>query len=102
MEIGTFLLMLVLAYATGVLWYDLLPGKLPERVWRVAAYPFLGIYAAHALLAPVLAFDPSFGGIHLISSLVGSLVGVIVDWIIMQARHPALILPEPQLERRVA
>ena len=47
MDVGTFLLMLGLAYALGLFWYDLLPGKLPEQLWRVAAYPFLGIFVAH-------------------------------------------------------
>jgi hypothetical protein len=37
MDIGTCLLMLALAYGLGVLWYDLLPARLPARVWRVAA-----------------------------------------------------------------
>ncbi len=97
MDIGTFLLMLVLSYALGVLWYDLLPGKLPERVWRVAAYPFLGIFVAETLLPRVLTFDPTFGGIHLITAFVGSLIAVIVDWVITQARHPSLVLqPEPR------
>ena len=36
MDVGTFLLMLGLSYALGLLWYDLLPGKLPSRsgAWR--------------------------------------------------------------------
>ena len=33
MDIGTLFLMLGLSYGLGLLWYDLLPGKLPERVW---------------------------------------------------------------------
>src|SRR5713101_3736691 len=99
MDIGTVLLMLGLSYGLGVLWYDLLPGKLPERVWRVAAYPFLGIFVAEAVLAPLLSFDPKFGGIHLVSALIGSLVGVIVDWVVNQARHPAMVM---QPERRAA
>jgi len=43
MDIGTFRLMRGLSYALGLLWYDLLPGKLPQPVWRMAAYPLLGI-----------------------------------------------------------
>jgi hypothetical protein len=39
MDVGTFLLMVGLSYGLGLLWYDLLPGKLPEQVWRVAGYP---------------------------------------------------------------
>jgi hypothetical protein len=98
MDIGTLLLMLGVSYGLGLLWYDLLPGKLPERVWRVAAYPFLGIFVAEAVLAPQLSFDPKFGGLSLITVLIGSVVGVIVDWIITQARHPAMVMqPEPRL-----
>jgi hypothetical protein len=97
MDLGTLLLMVGVSYATGVLWYDLLPGRLPERVWRVAAYPFLGIFVAHTLLPAVLPFDPAFGGLRLITTAVGSLVAVIVDWAITQARHPAIVpSPEPR------
>ena len=32
MDIGSLLLMLGLAYGLGVLWYDLLPGQLSDRV----------------------------------------------------------------------
>jgi len=64
MDLGTLFLILGLSYATGLLWYDLLPAKLPERVWRVAAYPFAGIFAAEAVLAPLLSFDPKFGGMQ--------------------------------------
>ena len=49
MDIGTLLLMLGLSYGLGLLWYELFPGKVPQHVWRVAAYPFLGMFAAHAL-----------------------------------------------------
>ena len=98
MDIGTLLLMLGLAYGSGLLWYDLLPGKLPEPVWRVAGYPFLGIFVAEALLPHVLTFDPMFGGIHLITAAIGSLVAVLVDWVITAGRHPALVaMPEPRM-----
>ena len=97
MDVGTFLLMLGLSYALGLLWYDLLPSKLPEQVWRVAGYPFLGIFVAEALLPSLLPFDPRFGNLHLLTVLIGSLVAVIVDWIIRQARHPSLVVtPEPR------
>jgi len=92
MDVGTFLLMLGLSYALGLLWYDLLPGKLPEQVWRVAAYPFLGIFVAEALLPSVLPFDPKFGSLHLLTVLIGSLVSVVVAWAIREARRPSLIL----------
>lgn len=90
MELGTLLLMVGLSYGLGVLWYDLLPASVPDRIWRVAAYPFLGIFAAEALLPPVLTFDPKFGGIHLITVLIGSLVAVIVDWVITAVRRPSM------------
>ena len=86
MDIGTFLLTLGLAYGTGVLWYDLLPAQLPDRVWRVATYPLLGIWVAQALLSPLLANDPVYGGVHLAAAFVRSLVAVIVDWITTAAR----------------
>ena len=97
MDVGTFLLMLGLSYGLGLLWYDLLPGKLPGQAWRVAAYPFLGIFVAEAVLPSVLAFDPKFGNLHLLTVLIGSLVAVVVDWVIREARHPSLVLtPEAQ------
>lgn len=96
MDVGTFLLMLALAYGFGVLWYDLLPGMLPAQVWRVAAYPFLGIFLAESVLPSFLAFDPAFGGLHVLTSAIGSIVAVIVDWAITRARHPATVTrPEP-------
>src|SRR5579859_2266816 len=103
MDIGTFLLTLGLAYGTGVLWYDLLPGQLPDRVWRVVAYPLLGIWVAQALLSPRFPSDPVYGGVHLAAAFVGSLVAVIVDWIITAVRRPAMIwTPERRGEVRAA
>ena len=99
MEIGTFLLMATLSYSLGLLWYDLLPGRLPTHVWRVGAYPFLGIFVAQSFLPGTLMFDPAVGGINVIRAFVGSLAGVIVDWLIMQGRHPAMVV---QPELRVA
>jgi hypothetical protein len=103
MDIGSLLLMLGLAYGFGVLWYDLLPGTLPDRVWRVAAYPLLGMWVAQALLAPRFPGDPDFGGVHLVASIIGSIVAVIVDWIITTARRPSLVpMPEPRHGATVA
>ena len=96
MDVGTLLLMLTLAYAFGVLWYDLLPGLLPAQIWRVAVFPFLGLFLAQSVLPPILTFDPVFGGLHVLTSAIGSLVAVIVDWAITRARHPATVArPEP-------
>jgi hypothetical protein len=98
MDIGTLLLMLSLSYALGLLWYDLLPGKLPEHIWRVAAYPFLGIFVAETLYRSLsFAGDLQFGGLHLITMAIGTLVGVVVDWIITNSRHPEMVAwPEPR------
>ena len=92
MDVGTFLLIVGLSYPLGLLWYDLLPGKLPEQVWRVAAYPFLGIFVGEAVLSTALTFDPKVGGIHLISAIIGSIVAVIVDLLVTQARHPVMAM----------
>jgi hypothetical protein len=46
--------------------------------------------------------DPTFGGIHLVAAAVGSLVAVIVDWIVTGVRQPAVASPEPRLEARAA
>jgi hypothetical protein len=98
LDVGTLFLMLGLSCALGLLWYDLLPGRLPQQVWRVAAYPFLGIFVAEALLPSVLTFDPKFGNIHLLTVLIGTLVAVVVDWIVQQARRPSLVLTtEPRV-----
>jgi len=88
MDVGTLLLMAGLAYGFGLLWYSLIPAQVAGPVWRVLAYPFLGLYVAEAFLAPVLKFDPSFGGIHLISAIIGTIVAVVVDWAIMSVRRP--------------
>src|SRR5258708_10845080 len=95
MDVGTFLLMIGLSYALGLLWYDLLPSKLPEQVWRVAAYPFLGIFVAEALLPSVLPFDPRFGNLHVLTVLIGSLVAVGVGLVIPPPPPPPPVPPPP-------
>ncbi len=87
MDIGTLLFMLAFAYGLGVFWYDLLPGRLSDRTWRVAAYPFALMAFGEALLP----YGPTFGGIHVVTALVAALVGVVIDWIIQTARHPAAV-----------
>ncbi len=87
MDIGTFLFMLAFAYGLGVFWYDLLPGRLSDRTWRVAAYPF----ALMAFGEAFLPYGPTFGGIHVVTALVATLIGVVIDWIIQIARHPAAV-----------
>ncbi len=89
MDLGALLFMVALSYGLGVLWYNLLPGNVPDKVWRVAAYPFIGIYASQTLLGPQMTFDPKMGGIQLLTAAIGSIVAVIVDWIISEVRKPS-------------
>lgn len=87
MDLGTLLLMAAFAYALGIFWYDLLPAKLPEHVWRVAAYPFALMVFGEAFFG---AIDPwKFGGFHPLTAFFASLIGVLVDWAVTQVRHPA-------------
>lgn len=95
MDFGTWLLFASLAYGFGVFWYDLLPARLAERPWRVAAYPFVLMVIGEA----ILPFGPAFAGVHPITALIASFVGVIIDWIVTQARQPQTVT---SLERRAA
>jgi hypothetical protein len=90
MDFGTFLLLVGFSYGIGVFWYDLLPAKLAEKPWRVAAYPFLGIVMAHAMM-PAEYHGPAFASMHVVPALFGSLVGVLVDCLVTGYRHPAAI-----------
>jgi predicted MFS family arabinose efflux permease len=91
MDIGTVLLILLFAYGIGVFWYDLLPGRLSERAWRVAAYPFVAIVLAEALI-PI---GPVIGGLHVVPAVVAALIGVLLDWLVTTLRHPAMVrMPE--------
>src|SRR5207249_11346092 len=100
MELGTFLLLSAFAYGIGIFWYDLLPGKLAERPWRVAAYPFGGIVLAEAMTRADW-LGPAFGGFHVVPLLGGSLFGVVVDWLVTSYRRPAAIVA-PELHARAA
>ena len=62
---------------------------MPDKVWRVAVYPFGGIFVAEALLPSVLTFGARFGGIHLITAPIGSLVAVAVDCAITELPRAA-------------
>jgi hypothetical protein len=86
-QVAAWLFMVAFAYGVGVFWYDLLPGKLPDMAWRVAAYPFVLMVIGEAFV-PV---GPSFLGFHPATAVVAALVGVIIDWIVTVARHPQAI-----------
>ncbi len=96
MDLGTLLFLVAFSYAMGVLWYSLLPGKMPDTAWRVAAYPFL----ASAIAESLFPFGPALGGIHVIVALVASLIGVIVDWIITDLRHYRVVAEPRSAEAR--
>ena len=98
MDFGTFLLLIGFSYGVGVLWYDLLPAKLAEKPWRVAAYPFMGIVVAHAIL-PAAYHGPAFGSMHVVPLFFGSLVAVVVDCMVTSYRHPAAI-SAPEMHAR--
>jgi|SRR5579871_2335956 len=103
MTIGTVIVILGLSYALGVLWYELFNGKLPGPVWRVAAYPFLGIIVAEMLMPSLIAGDARFGGIRLLAAFLGSLAGVVIDLLITRLHHrQVMALPEPLAEHRAA
>ena len=85
MQIATWLFMVAFAYGIGVFWYDLLPGKITNATWRVAAYPLAVMVIAEAIFPNL---GPSFMGFHPITALIAGLVGVVIDWIITAARHP--------------
>ena len=83
--------MIATAYGFGLFWYDLLPGKLPDIPWRVAAYPFAVMVLGEALV-PI---GPAFQAFHPITAIIASLIGVVIDWIITYFRHPqAVATPE--------
>ncbi|MBI2303959.1 MAG: hypothetical protein HYU86_04340 [Chloroflexi bacterium] len=87
MDIGTLLLMVAFAYGLGVLWYDLLPGEVSMKPWRVAAYPFAAMVIAEVLVV----YGPMFGGFHVLSAIGASLIGVLVDWGVNLVRHPKAV-----------
>ena len=95
MEFGTLFLLIGLSYGLGVFWYDLLPAKLAEKPWRVAAYPLLGIVIGHAMF-PAEYMGFAFGGLHVMPLVFGSMLGVVVDWMVTTYRHPAAI-PAPEM-----
>jgi hypothetical protein len=98
MDFGTLLLLFGFSYGIGVFWYDLLPAKLAEKPWRVAAYPFMGIVLAHALM-PAEYHGPAYGSLHVVPALFGSLVAVVVDCLVTSYRHPAAIVA-PEVHAR--
>jgi hypothetical protein len=94
MQVATWLFMVAFAYGLAVFWYDLLPGHLPDRTWRVAAYPFALMVIGEAFV-PV---GPGFLGFHPATAIVAALIGVIIDWIVTTARRPHMVeAPEPHI-----
>lgn len=96
MPVATWLTLVTFAYGIGLFWYDLLPGKLPDMPWRVAAYPFVLMVIGEAFLG----VGPMFMGFHVGTAVIAGLVGVLIDWLITYFRHP-LAISTPEL-RQVA
>jgi hypothetical protein len=86
MEVATWLFMVAFAYAVGVFWYDLLPGRVTGKTWRVAAYPFAVMVLAEAFVP----LGPKFLGFHPGSAVIAALIGVIIDWLVTTLRHPKM------------
>ncbi len=95
MDVGTVLYMIAFAYGLGIFWYSVLPTHVPDRPWRVASYPFASMALGEALTAFWKLGGPTFGNIHVLSALVATLVGVVIDWAITEVRHPS-VMPEPR------
>ena len=76
MDLATIVLMGAVAYGLGLFWYGLILGRTQDTIWRTAAYPFLAIVFAEAYVQ----IGPAFGHLHLVSALLASLAGVLVDW----------------------
>jgi len=76
MDLGTVVLMGAVAYGLGLFWSGLILGRTQDGIWRTAAYPFLAIVFAEAYVQ----IGPAYGHLHLVSALLASLVGVLVDW----------------------
>ncbi|MCL4542065.1 MAG: hypothetical protein M1396_06990 [Chloroflexi bacterium] len=91
MQFATWLMMIGFAYGIGLFWYDVLPARLPDMPWRVAAYPFALMVIGEAFAG----YGPAFMGFHPGTAVVASLIGVLIDWIVTTARHPqAISAPE--------
>jgi hypothetical protein len=85
---GDWLFMAGFAYALGVFWYDLLPGRLvQDRPWRVAAYPFGLMVLADAYVHT----GPKVFGFHPGIDVIAALIAVVIDWIAMSARRPQIV-----------
>jgi hypothetical protein len=76
MDITTLLLMVGFAYAVGIFWYELLPGRLPGALWCVAAYPF----ALIVLFETFLPIGPKPLGFHPGGAVIAALIGVLLHW----------------------
>lgn len=87
MSTETFLVLLALSYGFGVLWYEVIPAKVAPSPWRLAAFPFIGIWVVETFFSYYSGYGPSFAGIHLFAAAGGSLVAVVVDCVIIDLRH---------------
>jgi len=82
MDLGTIVLAGAVAYGLGLFWYGLILARSYGSVWRTAAFPFLAIVFAEAYLQ----LGPQVGHLHLVTALVASLAGVLLDWAVGMLR----------------
>ena len=86
-SIGAILFLGAFALGLGVFWYELLPAHMPDRWWRIMVYPLIAIVFGEALIP----YGAAFAGFHPVTAIFASLVGVLVDWAITEARRPVIV-----------
>ncbi len=76
-------LALAVAYATGVLWYNILDRKY-ESWMRMAAFPLIGLVAAEGIWGAYGLGGPEFMGLHVVAMAFGTGIGALGD-VVVQA-----------------
>lgn len=71
------------AYATGILWYNLLDRK-HDSWMRIAAFPLLGLVAAEGIWGVYGLGGPEFMGLHVVAMALGTGIGALSD-VVLQA-----------------
>ena len=71
-------LAIAVAYATGVLWYNLLDRK-HDSWMRMAAFPLVGLIVAEGIWGTYNLAGPTFQGLHIVAIAVGTGIGALGD-----------------------
>ncbi len=72
-----------MAYATGVLWYNILDRRYDSWM-RMAAFPLLGLVAAEGIWGVYSLAGPEFMGLHVVAVAFGTGIGALSD-VVLQA-----------------